>query len=279
MREITVTTIIDTIEQLCIDACYTLGDDVKSLLKEASKNEESPFGTSILSQILENIDISQREHLPLCQDTGMTVVFLEIGQDVHIIGGNLYDAVNEGVRRGYQKGYLRKSILSPLKRVNTGDNTPAIIHTEIIDGNTLKITIAPKGFGSENMSKLAMLKPSDGIEGVKRFIIETVVQAGANPCPPIILGVGIGGTMEKAAYIAKKALLRKAGQPNIDPELASLEQELLSAINKTGIGPQGLGGRTTALAVHIDTYPTHLAGLPIAVNIQCHAARHSEAVL
>lgn len=279
MREITVTTIIDTIEQLCIDACYTLGDDVKNLLKEASKNEESPFGTSILSQILENIDISQREHLPLCQDTGMTVVFLEIGQDVHIIGGNLYDAVNEGVRRGYQKGYLRKSILSPLKRVNTGDNTPAIIHTEIIDGNTLKITIAPKGFGSENMSKLAMLKPSDGIEGVKRFIIETVVQAGANPCPPIILGVGIGGTMEKAAYIAKKALLRKAGQSNIDPEIASLEKELLSAINKTGIGPQGLGGRTTALAVHIDTYPTHLAGLPIAVNIQCHAARHSEAVL
>lgn len=279
MREITVTTIIDTIEHLCIDACYTLGDDVKSLLKEASENEESPFGTSILSQILENIDISQREHLPLCQDTGMTVVFLEIGQDVHIIGGNLYDAVNEGVRRGYQKGYLRKSILSPLKRVNTGDNTPAIIHTEIIDGDMLKITVAPKGFGSENMSKLAMLKPSDGIEGVKRFIIETVVQAGANPCPPIILGVGIGGTMEKAAYIAKKALLRKAGQPNIDPELASLEQELLSAINKTGIGPQGLGGRTTALAVHIDTYPTHLAGLPIAVNIQCHAARHSEAVL
>ena len=279
MREITVTTIIDTIEQLCIDACYTLGDDVKNLLKEASKNEESPFGTSILSQILENIDISQREHLPLCQDTGMTVVFLEIGQDVHIIGGNLYDAINEGVRRGYQKGYLRKSILSPLKRVNTGDNTPAIIHTEIIDGNTLKITIAPKGFGSENMSKLAMLKPSDGIEGVKRFIIETVVQAGANPCPPIILGVGIGGTMEKAAYIAKKALLRKAGQSNIDPEIASLEKELLSAINKTGIGPQGLGGRTTALAVHIDTYPTHLAGLPIAVNIQCHAARHSEAVL
>lgn len=279
MREITVTTIIDTIEQLCIDACYTLGDDVKSLLKEASENEESPFGTSILSQILENIDISQREHLPLCQDTGMTVVFLEIGQDVHIIGGNLYDAINEGVRRGYQKGYLRKSILSPLKRVNTGDNTPAIIHTEIIDGDMLKITVAPKGFGSENMSKLAMLKPSDGIEGVKRFIIETVVQAGANPCPPIILGVGIGGTMEKAAYIAKKALLRKAGQLNIDPELASLEQELLSAINKTGIGPQGLGGRTTALAVHIDTYPTHLAGLPIAVNIQCHAARHSEAVL
>lgn len=279
MREITVTTIIDTIEQLCIDACYTLGDDVKSLLKEASENEESPFGTSILSQILENIDISQREHLPLCQDTGMTVVFLEIGQDVHIIGGNLYDAINEGVRRGYQKGYLRKSILSPLKRVNTGDNTPAIIHTEIIDGDMLKITVAPKGFGSENMSKLAMLKPSDGIEGVKRFIIETVVQAGANSCPPIILGVGIGGTMEKAAYIAKKALLRKAGQLNIDPELASLEQELLSAINKTGIGPQGLGGRTTALAVHIDTYPTHLAGLPIAVNIQCHAARHSEAVL
>lgn len=279
MREITVTTIIDTIEQLCIDACYTLGDDVKNLLKEASKNEESPFGTSILSQILENIDISQREHLPLCQDTGMTVVFLEIGQDVHITGGNLYDAINEGVRRGYQKGYLRKSILSPLKRVNTGDNTPAIIHTEIIDGNTLKITVAPKGFGSENMSKLAMLKPSDGIEGVKKFIIETVVQAGANPCPPIILGVGIGGTMEKAAYIAKKALLRKAGQSNIDPEIASLEKELLSAINKTGIGPQGLGGRTTALAVHIDTYPTHLAGLPIAVNIQCHAARHSEAVL
>ncbi|HCS72876.1 MAG TPA: fumarate hydratase, partial [Clostridiales bacterium] len=260
-------------------ACYNLGDDVKKLLIEAQKKEESPFGAQILGQILDNIDVSKEEQLPLCQDTGMAVVFLEIGQDVHISGGNLTEAVNEGVRRGYQKGYLRKSVLSPLKRVNTGDNTPAIIHTEVVEGGQLKITVAPKGFGSENMSRLVMLKPADGIEGVKKFVLDTVTKAGANPCPPIILGIGIGGTMEKAAYIAKKALLREAGKPNSDQELADLEQELLQKINAAGIGPQGLGGRTTALAVHIETFPTHLAGLPVAINVQCHAARHAEAIL
>lgn len=279
MREIPVSVISETIEKLCIQACYNIGDDVKKLLIEAKEKEESPFGSQILSQILDNIDASKEEQLPLCQDTGMAVVFLEIGQDVHLSGGSLTAAVNEGVRRGYQKGYLRKSVLSPLKRVNTGDNTPAIIHSEIVEGDQLKVTIAPKGFGSENMSQLVMLKPSDGIEGVKKFVLETVTKAGANPCPPIILGIGIGGTMEKATYIAKKALLREAGKPNPDQEMADLEQELLKKINATGIGPQGLGGRTTALAVHIDTYPTHLAGLPVAINVQCHAARHAEAIL
>jgi fumarate hydratase subunit alpha len=279
MKEISMEAITNTIEKLCVEACYNLGEDVKRLLQEAHAKEESPFGISILSQLLQNIDTSKAENLPICQDTGMAVVFLEIGQNVHLTGGNLTDAVNEGVRRGYRKGYLRKSVLSPLQRINTGDNTPAVIHTEIVDGEQLKITVAPKGFGSENMSRLAMLKPSDGIDGVKRFVLDTVIQAGANPCPPIILGIGIGGTMEKAAYISKKALLRIAGEPSPDPELAALEKELLDAINRTGIGPQGLGGRTTALAVHIDAFPTHLAGLPVAVNVQCHAARHAEAIL
>ena len=279
MKEITAEAITDTVEKLCIDACYNLGDDVKDLLRQAQEKEESPFGISILDQLLQNIDTSKAEHLPICQDTGMTVVFLEIGQDVHITGGSLQGAVNKGVRRGYQKGYLRKSVLTPLKRENTGDNTPAVLHTEIMEGDRMKIIVAPKGFGSENMSRVGMLKPSDGIDGVKQFVLETVIRAGANPCPPILLGVGIGGTMEKAAYLAKKALLRKAGEASPDPELAALERELLVAINKTGIGPQGLGGRTTALAVHIDTFPTHLAGLPVAVNVQCHAARHAEAIL
>lgn len=279
MKEISTSLISETIEKLCIQACYHIGDDVKELLEEAQKKEESPYGIQILGQILDNIDASKEEQLPICQDTGMAVIFLEIGQDVHISGGSLTEAVNEGVRRGYQKGYLRKSVLSPLKRVNTGDNTPAVIHTEIVEGSQLKITAAPKGFGSENMSSLAMLKPSDGIEGVKNFVLDTVTRAGANPCPPTILGIGIGGTMEKAAYIAKKALLREAGKPNPDPELADLERELLEKINATGIGPQGFGGRTTALAVHIDTFPTHLAGLPVAINVQCHAARHAEAIL
>jgi len=279
MKEITTDTIINTVEKLAIDACYHLGSDVKDLLEDAHKSETSPFGVNILEQLLENIKVSAEVQLPLCQDTGMAVVFLELGQDVHITGGSLYDAVNEGIRRGYKKGYMRKSVLDPLLRQNTGDNTPAVIHTEITAGDNLKITVAPKGFGSENMSRLAMLPPSAGIEGVKNFILETVTKAGANPCPPIILGVGIGGTMEKASLIAKKALLRRAGTKNADPNIAMLEQEMLDRINQTGIGPQGLGGRTTALAVHIETYPTHIAGLPVAVNIQCHAARHAEAVL
>ncbi len=279
IREIHVRDITNTISALCIKACCYLGDDVKNLLKKYKDLETSEFGKNIFEQLFDNIQLAESEEIPLCQDTGMAVVFLEIGQDVHIIGGNLEVAVNEGVRLGYEKGYLRKSVLDPISRKNTGDNTPAVIHTEIVPGDKLKIIVAPKGFGSENMSRLQMLKPSDGIEGIKDFILETVLLAGANPCPPVILGVGIGGTMEKAALLAKKALLRKAGTHNPNPEIAELEKEMLEKINQTGIGPQGLGGRVTALAVHIDTYPTHIAGLPVAVNVQCHVARHCEAIL
>ncbi|HHU48732.1 MAG: fumarate hydratase [Caldicoprobacterales bacterium] len=279
MREINTSVIAQTVEQLYIQACYHIGEDVKNLLDKARKTEESPVGKWILQQLLDNIDASHREQLPLCQDTGMAVVFIELGQDVHITGGSLTEAVNEGVRRGCRKGYLRKSVLSPLKRENTGDNTPAVLHLELTEGNRVKITVSPKGFGSENMSRLAMLKPADGIEGIKNFVLDTVVRAGANPCPPIIVGIGIGGTMEKAAFLAKKALLREAGRPNPDPDTAGLEREILHNINATGIGPQGMGGRNTALAVHIDTFPTHLAGLPVAVNIQCHAARHAQKVI
>jgi fumarate hydratase subunit alpha len=279
MREINISAITETVAELCIQACYNLSDDVIKLIEAAREREESPFGARILEQLLENIDASRRTQLPLCQDTGMAVVFLQIGQDVRITGGSLEEAVNEGVRLGYRKGYMRKSVLDPLSRINTGDNTPAVLHLEMVQGEQLKIIVAPKGFGSENMSRLAMLKPSDGEDGIRSFVLDTVVNAGANPCPPIILGIGIGGTMEKAAYLSKKALLREAGKPNPDPKTAALEQELLQAINDTGIGPQGLGGKTTALAVHIDTYPTHLAGLPVAVNIQCHSARHAKAIL
>lgn len=279
MRELHIEKIIETIEQLCIDACCDLGDDVKQAIEAAYERETSPFGKNILKQLLENADLAKQERMPMCQDTGMAVVFLEIGQDLHITGGDLNKAVNEGVRRGYEKGYLRKSVLNPIDRINTKDNTPAVIHTEIVPGDRLKIIIAPKGFGSENMSRLRMLKPADGIDGIKAFVLETVLKAGGNPCPPIILGIGIGGTMEKAAYLAKKALLRQVGTHHPDPKIARLEEELLDLVNETGIGPQGLGGKTTALAVHIDTYPTHIAGLPVAVNVQCHAARHKEAVL
>lgn len=279
MREVHVNKITKTIEDLCVKACCHLGDDVKELLKKRSLEETSEFGKNIFDQIFANIQIAELEGIPLCQDTGMAVVFLEVGQNVHIVGGDLEAAVNEGVRRGYEKGYLRKSVLDPISRINTKDNTPAVIHTEIVPGDKLKIIVAPKGFGSENMSRLQMLKPSDGIEGVKDFILQTVTSAGANPCPPLIVGVGIGGTMEKAALLAKKALLRRAGSHNPNPEIARLEKEMLQRINETGIGPQGLGGRVTALAVHIDTYPTHIAGLPVAVNLQCHVARHREAIL
>lgn len=279
MREIDVKDITDIVDRLCIEACCYLGDDVKKLIKEARNNEISEFGKDILDKLLKNMEIAENEEIPTCQDTGVAVVFLEVGQDVHITGGALYDAVNEGVRRGYEKGCLRKSVLTPLERVNTKDNTPAVIHTEIVTGDRIKITVAPKGAGSENMGRLAMLKPSDGIEGIKKFILESVEIAGGRPCPPIIVGVGIGGTMEKAACMAKKSLLRRAGAPSPDEFVAKLEKDLLEEINKTGIGPQGLGGRSTALAVHIETYPTHIAQLPVAVNIQCHAARHKEAVL
>lgn len=279
MREITAKQITQAVEKLAIDACYHLGSDVLEQLEKSRSQEIAPFGISILSQLIENIHIAEADGLPICQDTGMAVVFLEIGQDVHILGGSLYDAIHAGVRSGYQKGYLRKSVLHPLTRINTQDNTPAVIHTEIIMGDTLKITVAPKGFGSENMSRLRMLTPAEGLEGVQDFVLDTVIKAGANPCPPVILGIGIGGTMEKAALIAKKALLRSVGTPNPDPDTARLEQNFLEEVNKTGIGPQGLGGRVTALAVHIETYPTHIAGLPVAVNVQCHAARHAKAVL
>lgn len=274
MRTISTDQIIEAVKDLCIDAACILNDDIREKIKEAKQQEESPFAKSILDQLLENARIAKGDGVPLCQDTGMAVVFLRLGQDVHITGGSLYAAIDEGVRRGYSQGYLRKSVLDPLTRENTGDNSPAVIHTEIVDGDRLEITLAPKGFGSENMSKLAMLKPSDGIEGIKAFVLDTVIEAGANPCPPIIVGIGIGGTMDKAAYIAKRSLLRRLGEKNPDPQLAQLELELLDLVNSTGIGPQGLGGKTTALAVHIEAFPTHIAGLPVAINIQCHCARH-----
>ena len=279
MREIHVNQIIHTIQKLCIEACCYLEDDVKNLLNKAFNTEKSELGKSILYQIHQNIHLAEAETIPLCQDTGMAVVFLEIGQDIHITGGSLYHAINEGVRRGYELGFMRKSVLDPITRINTKDNTPAIIHCDIVDGDQLRIAVAPKGFGSENMSRLKMLKPSQGIEGVKEFVLNTVLKAGANPCPPIIVGVGIGGTMEKAALLSKQAILRKAGLPSSKPHIAQLEKELLELINKSGIGPQGLGGTTTALAVHIETFPTHIAGLPVAVNIQCHVARHKQAIL
>ncbi|HBK67842.1 MAG TPA: fumarate hydratase [Firmicutes bacterium] len=279
MREINVAQVTETVAQLCIDACLYLGDDVVELLRQARKKEVSDFGCYIFERLLENLNIAAEQEIPICQDTGMTVVFLKIGQELHFTGGNLTDAINKGVRLGYQRGYLRKSVLTPLERVNTNDNTPAVIHTAIVPGDRLKIIVAPKGGGSENMSRLKMLKPADGIEGIKKFVLETIVEAGASPCPPIILGIGIGGTMEKAALMSKEALLRRAGTSSSDPIVAKLEKEMLELVNKTGIGPQGLGGNVTALAVHIETYPTHIAALPVAVNIQCHAARHQEAIL
>jgi len=280
MREIHSDIIQDAVEKLCIDACCNIGLDVETAIKKSIGLEESPAGKDILNQLLENIRIAREEGIPACQDTGMAVVFLEIGQDVHITGKYIYDAINDGVRSGYNKGYLRKSVVkSPIERENTGDNTPAIIHTNIVPGDKLKITLAPKGFGSENMSALKMLKPSDGIDGIKKFVLDTVTNAGSNPCPPIIVGIGIGGTFEKCALLAKTALLRDIGKSSDDPLLSKLEKELLDDINKTGIGPQGLGGTVTCLTVNILSYPTHIAGLPVAVNIQCHASRHKEVIL
>ncbi|GAB6157498.1 fumarate hydratase [Desulfotomaculum varum] len=257
-----------------------MGEDVIDSFKKSRQTEVSQSGKEILNILLENAAIAAAESLPMCQDTGVAVVFLELGQEVHIINGNLYEAVNQGVREGYQKGYLRKSLVGhPLARVNTGDNTPAVIHTKIVPGDCLKITVAPKGGGSENMSALKMLKPAEGIEGVKNFVLNTVQNAGPNPCPPLIIGVGIGGTMEKCALLAKEALLRPLGQSHPQPDIAALEKELLDKINKLGIGPAGLGGRTTALAVHIEIFGCHIASLPVAVNINCHAARHKSVVI
>jgi fumarate hydratase subunit alpha len=243
------------------------------------EKEESPLGVEILKELKENARIAKVENVPICQDTGFAVVFVELGQDVHLVGGNLSDAIQEGVRQGYQDGFLRKSICHPFTRANTGDNTPAIIHTELVPGNKIKMTVAPKGGGSENMSRVTMLTPSDGIDGIKRFVVQRVKESGSNPCPPTIVGVGIGGTLEQAALIAKKSLLRPLGSKNADPELDQLESEILTEINKLGIGPQGLGGRTTSLAVHILMMPCHIASFPLAVNIQCHAQRHKEAVI
>jgi fumarate hydratase subunit alpha len=280
LRLVDAATITATVAELCQKANYELGEDVLEAFKEALDQEISLTGRDVLQQLLENARIAREEQVPMCQDTGFAVVFLEVGQEVVITGGDLYEAVNEGVRRGYQEGYLRKSIVDhPLRRKNTGDNTPAVIHTRIVPGDKLKIIVAPKGGGSENMSGLRMLKPAEGVEGVKKFVIEQVRAAGPNPCPPVVVGVGIGGTFEKAALLAKEALLRPLGQPHPDTEIACLERELLEAINNLGIGPQGLGGRTTALAVHVEVFPCHIASLPVAVNINCHASRHKEAIL
>ncbi len=279
MRELNVAQVTEAVARLAVEACRYLGDDVRALLEKAKSEEVSDLGCYVLEQILKNLEVAADEQLPVCQDTGMVVVFLEVGQDLHLTGGDLTAAVNAGVRRGYEEAYLRKSVLSPLSRVNTTDNTPAVIHTRIVPGDRLKITVAPKGAGSENMSRVQMLQPADGIAGIKRFVLETVKAAGGCACPPLIVGVGIGGTMEKAALLAKEALLRPAGTLSSDPEVAALEEELRVLSNKTGLGPQGLGGKVTALAVQIETYPTHIAALPVAVNLQCHAARHRTIIL
>ncbi|KXG78780.1 L(+)-tartrate dehydratase subunit alpha [Fervidicola ferrireducens] len=278
MREIHVDQIISAVERLCIDANVKLPEDVKAALNRALEKETSPLGKEILSDIIKNYQIAEEKDLAICQDTGFAVFFVKLGQDVRIVGGNFSDAINEGVRRGYKNGYLRKSIVDDplIYRKNTGDNTPAIIHLEMVPGDKIHITFAPKGGGSENMSALRMLKPADGVEGVKKFVLETVRQAGPNPCPPIVVGVGIGGTIEVATLIAKKALLRPIGEHHPMPEIAKLEKELLEEVNKLGIGPQGFGGKTTALAVNIETFPAHIASLPVAINIQCHVARHME---
>ena len=280
MREINVNAIIDLVEKLCIEANCNLNRDLEEALKLGLESEDSPLGKRVIETLLENARIARKEQVPICQDTGMAVVFVELGTEARICGGDLEEALNEGVRRGYEKGYLRKSVVKdPIDRKNTLDNTPAIIHYTITGGDKLRITVAPKGFGSENMSALKMLKPSDGIEGVKSFVLDTVSAAGGNPCPPIIVGVGIGGTMEKCALLSKQALLRPVGSRNVDAFWKGVEEELLKKINSLGIGPAGLGGKTTALCVNIEAFPTHIAALPVAVNIGCHVTRHAEGIL
>ena len=279
VREIEVAAVTQAVKALSIEANEVLGEDVLDCFQEALRNEESPVGREVLGQLIENARIAREEHIPMCQDTGLAVIFLEIGQDVHLAGGDLKEAIHQGVREGYGEGYLRKSACHPFTRANTGDNTPAVIYTDIVPGDRLKIWVVPKGGGSENMSRLFMLPPSAGLAGVKEKIVETVKEAGPNPCPPTIIGVGIGGTFEQSALQAKKSLLRPLGSPNPDPELDRIEKEILVLINKLGIGPQGLGGRTTSLAVHIRLLPCHIASLPVAINVQCHASRHKEAIL
>ncbi len=281
MRDIEAQEITKTVSRLFQDANFFLPDDVLASLKQARETEESPVGREVLDRILENSDISAKERIPLCQDTGTAVVFLELGQDAHIIGGDLYTVVDEGVRQGYNEGYLRKSIVSqPCSgRVNTKDNTPAVIHTDIVAGDRLRIMVMPKGGGAENMTRLAMLTPARGRQGIIDFVVNAVDEAGSNPCPPVIVGVGIGGTAERTVMLAKRALVRKVGEPSPDAEVAELEKEILKRINKLGIGPMGYGGRVTALAVHAEVFPSHIASMPVAVNLQCHSARHKEAIL
>lgn len=280
MREVNVSIITDNIKEMCIEANHFLTDDMKNVFEKAVKNEESALGKQVLGQLEENLKIAGEDMIPICQDTGMAVVFINVGQDVHLIGGDITDAINEGVRRGYVDGYLRKSVVKdPIYRENTKDNTPAVIHFNIVPGDKVDITVAPKGFGSENMSRVFMLKPADGIEGVKEAILTAVKDAGPNACPPMVVGVGIGGTFEKCAYLAKKALTRDLNEESPVEYVSDLEKEMLEKINKLGIGPGGLGGTQTALAINIETYPTHIAGLPVAVNICCHVNRHSHRVI
>ena len=281
MKEIPVDRITEAVAHLCVEANYYLGEDVVAALRRARETEVSPVGRKVLDRILENVRVAASEGMPLCQDTGVAVVFVELGQEVQVVGGDFNEAIHEGVRRGYTDGYLRKSlVVHPFSsRENTGDNAPAVIHVEIVPGDALKITVVPKGGGGENMSQYKNLPPAAGVDGIVDFVAEVVDRAGANTCPPVIVGVGIGGTMEQATLLAKKSLLRRVGQPHPDPETAALEAAILERVNRLGIGPQGLGGRVTALAVHVEAYPCHIASLPVAVNLQCHSARHKTAVL
>ena len=279
IREISTKEIIKVVRDLCIDANYDLGDDVLLAFNQAIEKEDSGTGREVLKELIENARIAREEKVPICQDCGLAVVFIEIGQDVHITGGDLKEAINEGVRQGYMEGYLRKSACHPITRKNTGDNTPAILHLQIVPGDKMKIIFAPKGGGSENMSRVDMLTPAVGIEGIKGFVVKRVKESGSNPCPPTIIGIGVGGTFERSAILAKKALLRNIGDRNPDLELAKIEGEILASINKLGIGPMGYGGDTTSLDVFLEIEPCHIASLPVAVNIQCHAARHKEAVI
>jgi len=279
LREITAEEITKTVRRLCIEANIVLGEDIIGAYRRGIEEEISPTGKDIFRQLLENARIANAEGLAACQDTGMAVVFVELGQDIHIIGGNLNEAITEGVRQGYKDGFFRASTLDPITRKNLGDNTPPVIHVEIVSGDKLKLSVIAKGFGGEMMSRVVLFPPAAGLEKVKEYVVELVEKAGAKPCPPVIVGVGIGGTFEKAAIIAKKALLRPIGSRHPNPEIAQIEEELLEKINQLGIGPQGLGGRITAFDVHVETYPTHIASIPVAVNIQCHSNRHREAIL
>jgi len=279
MREIEVAKITDAVKRLCIDANYHLGEDILHAFSKAEQRETTSVAKAVLSELRENAKTAAQEEFPLCQDTGLAVVFIELGQEIHLIGGDLQEAIQEGVRQGYREGYLRKSVCHPFTRKNTGDNTPAVIHMEVVRGSSIRIQVATKGGGSENMSRVTMLTPAEGIEGVKKFVVNRVRESGANPCPPIVVGVGIGGTFEKAALLSKKALLREMGAPNPDPEIAAMESSFLEEIERLGIGPAGYGGITTAFAVHIELTYCHIASLPVAVNINCHSARHQEITL